>query len=649
MTQKQPLTREIIYHGSQQSQAKPIQLTAGPLELLYEQGSLRYIKLGDFEIIRMIYSALRDANWGTIPAQISGERINQGKAGFDITYKADYKQGDINFRAQYHISGDEKGNIVFSLEGEALSDFEKNRLGFCLLHPVFECAGKPCQVVNTANKTISGEFPRYISPDQPLQDMKAIKWQINNDLKAIVEFEGDVFEMEDQRNWTDDSFKTYCTPLDIPFPAQVKKGEKFSQVIKLKFSGMLQKIKKETQGLIFELDTTKTTPIPAIGVGKSTWSENYSAREIELLQDIKFSHYRVDVKMDQPGWQHYFSTAIKEAGDLFYPLEIGLFLSDPVNQQVQDFIAFCHKAAPEIRFISIYPVKEKAASQSLLDQCLAPLKEAFPHTLIGAGTDAFFTELNRSRTPTDQIDYLAYSINPQVHHFDDASLVETLKAQEYTVESARQFAGNANIHVSPLTFKMRWNPNATGPEPVTPEGELPRQVDSRQMSLFGAGWTMGSLKYLIRSGASSITYFETVGPRGLFMGEKDSEVPQKFPADAYSLFPLYYLFKKLLDGQDWQLVSGQSNQDLVFDGMAMIRGDRMRVFLANFTDQFQQVRINRQETYEKAGWISLDEDTFFDLWKGNFNLDIQLTSLGQQELVLNMKPYALIMLEFKKQ
>lgn len=33
---------------------------------------------------------------------------------------------------------------------------------------------------------------------------------------VISEFEGDVFEMEDQRNWTDASYKTYCTPWGCP-------------------------------------------------------------------------------------------------------------------------------------------------------------------------------------------------------------------------------------------------------------------------------------------------------------------------------------------------------------------------------------------------------------------------------------------------
>ncbi len=56
---------------------------------------------------------------------------------------------------------------------------------------------------------------------------------------ARVEFEGEVFEMEDQRNWTDASFKTYCTPLEIPYPVEVTKGTKISQKITISVAGDL--------------------------------------------------------------------------------------------------------------------------------------------------------------------------------------------------------------------------------------------------------------------------------------------------------------------------------------------------------------------------------------------------------------------------
>ena len=56
------------------------------------------------------------------------------------------------------------------------------------------------------------------------------------------------------------------------------------------------------------------------------------------------------------------------------------------------------------------------------------------------------------------MDLVCYSINPQVHAFDNLSLIETLSAQPETVKSARQFSNNKFIAVSPITLKMRFNP-----------------------------------------------------------------------------------------------------------------------------------------------------------------------------------------------
>jgi D-apionolactonase len=39
--------------------------------------------------------------------------------------------------------------------------------------------------------------------------------------------------MEDQRNWTDASFKTYSTPLELPFPVEVAAGERIFQRVVL--------------------------------------------------------------------------------------------------------------------------------------------------------------------------------------------------------------------------------------------------------------------------------------------------------------------------------------------------------------------------------------------------------------------------------
>lgn len=69
--QQTPLTTNIVRYGSDEPLAEQIPLRAGPLTLIYEAGDVRYLKLGNREILRRIYVAVRDRNWGTIPPRLS--------------------------------------------------------------------------------------------------------------------------------------------------------------------------------------------------------------------------------------------------------------------------------------------------------------------------------------------------------------------------------------------------------------------------------------------------------------------------------------------------------------------------------------------------------------------------------------------------
>ena len=48
---------------------------------------------------------------------------------------------------------------------------------------------------------------------------------------ATCTMEGDAFEMEDQRNWSDASYKTYVRPLARPWPYTLPKGEPVAQSV----------------------------------------------------------------------------------------------------------------------------------------------------------------------------------------------------------------------------------------------------------------------------------------------------------------------------------------------------------------------------------------------------------------------------------
>ncbi|HEX4951738.1 MAG TPA: hypothetical protein VFZ34_34080, partial [Blastocatellia bacterium] len=181
------------------------ELCAGPLRMRFDNGDLRYIRYGEHEILRRIYATVRDRNWGTVPAQISNLKFEIQPESFQLSYEATHREREIDFVWHGEIIGDEAGTIRFTFDGEARSTFLRNRIGFCVLHPA-ELAGQPCRARYANGSEYTTAFPELVAAEQPikaLHDLSAITHEVAPDLWAEVSFSGDLFEMEDQRNWID--------------------------------------------------------------------------------------------------------------------------------------------------------------------------------------------------------------------------------------------------------------------------------------------------------------------------------------------------------------------------------------------------------------------------------------------------------------
>jgi hypothetical protein len=135
--------------------------------MLYEQGGLRYISFGDREVVRRIYVAVRDHNWGTVSQELADEHLEIGEDSFRVSYLVRNLGGRIDFRWQAQILGQPDGTIRFDMHGRAHSTFHRNRIGFCILHPIRECAGTRCRVGRADGTLAEDTSPVLIAPDAP--------------------------------------------------------------------------------------------------------------------------------------------------------------------------------------------------------------------------------------------------------------------------------------------------------------------------------------------------------------------------------------------------------------------------------------------------------------------------------------------------
>jgi len=597
-------------------------LNAGTLSMIYEKGFLRYISTGRDEILRMIYSAVRARNWLTIAPLIEDEKIESGPDSFTITLRCLYRSDDINFRADYAIEGKNDNSLTLTMNGEYIGRSEKNRIGFCVLHPVESCAGTICIIGHSDGSFEKSAFPEEISPNQPFKDIKKMEWQAG-DARCLLTFSGDIFETEDQRNWTDASFKTYSTPLSLPFPVIVSKGEKIFQKIELRVeitgTGIIKEIDKTIH---FQIDLSNRSILPQVGTGHSSRVIPLSANEVAILKKADLDHYRVDLHLYNPSWRQDADFAVNDAVNLEIPVEFVLFFSEDAINQTVEFTDWVNNSHPEIALVTILDKNSQTTPSELADPVIKLIKSALPGVKTCCGTNSNFAQLNRKKPESVLNDYICYSIHPQEHASDDTTLIENLKAQEYTVKSADKFANGKGVWISPVTIQRRFNANLTHFElPYKGDG-VPPQVDPRLMSLFGACWAAGSLKYLCESGVKGITYFETAGERGMIQGDYPSRWPEKFNSTQGMIFPVFHLFRFFLHDKSFEVIKSHSSDSLKADVIALSDGKHMKIIVINFTTETLEViftgitgelRIRRlnAETYARAAsdpdWIENTE------------------------------------------
>lgn len=565
---------------------EPLALRAGPLTMLFEKGDLRLIKLGEKEVIRRIYAAVRDHNWNTIPAVLRNVRIDTGRDFFSISYDAEHRQSDIAFVWRAEITGDAEGTIRFSFDGEARSTFLKNRIGLCVLHPIAECAGQKCEVEHQDGTRKTAEFPLLVAPEQPVAgifDLRSIAHSVNG-VRAEVRFEGDLFEMEDQRNWIDASYKTYCTPLRLPYPVEIATGMHVQQTVTLRLQGQAP-VQSGTQDepVTFKVDSKKSVPIPPIGLGICSALEKYGPETIDQLRGLGLDHLRVDLDLSFD-WQRTLLHAEWESKALRLPLELALTLDE--QSDLTELGSWARKNSASIKRIAIFSRGAKSTRASEFERAQRHFGNLAP---MGAGTNADFYQLNQARPPMEGAEFVVWSMNPQVHAFDDRSIMESPEAVEAQLRSARSYFPGKQLVVSPVTLRPRFNPVASGAPTARDAKALPPEVDPRQHTRFAAVWARRMLLELTLAHADSITLFETAGWRGLIERDEGSPNAALFPTLSAQVFPVYRAIEEFLEFAGGELERCESSDPSRIQVFCFRKEKRMRLLAINLTEVTQRL------------------------------------------------------------
>jgi hypothetical protein len=569
----------------------PIDLCAGPLSLLYEKGYIRSLRLGGVEIVRRVYAAVRDEFWNTVAGSIEDLSVQRTASSFLITYNSRHRRGAIDFLWRAEITGKASGEIAFSLRGIALTRFKRNRIGLCVLHPLNISKGNPCRVETIDGLTVESVFPAAIAPYQLFINLRALSCPIASGLDATLRFEGDVFETEDQRNWTDATYKTYSTPLSLPLPVTLEKGTMINQKVTISIDKPTAPIIHVPYSLQIDFSgPSASRRVPEIGATENP-GDAIGPGMVGRLKPLNLSYARVDCSFARDDVPMRLEHAAAVSAALGCPIELALhFAADPHTEAA--FLADGYAKTPfPVRRFLVFHDSERSVAADTVASVNYLLREISSSAAIAGGTDRYFVEINRRRPPMEMLDAISFAATPQVHTFDTIAIMENLPGIQEALRAAASFSSGKPVIISPLTLRPRIDPMA----PQKDGGP-----DSRQPTLFAAAWLAGALAWCASGNAAAVTLGDLRGPGGFLSPD----------GDPYPLcVPLAWIGRTT--GAQASFHSGSDPSQII--GLKCHEGNRVQMIVINLSNRVSKVILRglpapcRLTLLDDASWQQVRE------------------------------------------
>ncbi|RJE86593.1 hypothetical protein [Paracoccus onubensis] len=507
-------------YGTEQPPDDYETITYGGVSLGFQSGAFRHIRVNGVEAIRSVAFLVRDRDWGTIQPEL-GEIIQTRGDDLRLTQPMRFRNGTsqlvITVTARITSTG-----LTVTAEGEAKGDFETNRAGFTLLHPIDGVAGAPAIVTHSDGRQEAGNFPLLIEPWQPFMDIAALEHRANG-LAVRCAFSGDIFEMEDQRQWGDASFKTYNRPLALPWPYLLKDGEKLRQTVDIRWH-------KTGFAKPAEWPALPAGPhFPRMALALSAGDALLKGQVIAAVESVgpQALLCHVDAAAGQVAPQFAAFAALQsELPDLSFDLELICRFGGaetPETELTDHGRAMSQSGfTPASVFVCPSVDRQSTPPGSEWPEC-PPLAEihaaaarAFPELARGGGMASFFPELNRKRPPVELLDFIMHGLCPIVHAADDLSVMETLEAVPHIAASARAIAAGQEYRIGPATIAMRQNPYGSRTIPNPGHARIcMTDDDPRHRGAFGAAYALGLATALAPHDIAVWTPAAVLGARGI--------------------------------------------------------------------------------------------------------------------------------------
>ena len=389
------------------------------------------------------------------------------------------------------IEGRSDGSLSFSGVATPATDFLTARTGFVVLHPLKGVAGQPVQVEHTDGTVETSTFPALVDPVQPFLAIRALTHEVLPGLSVTVRMEGDTFEMEDHRNWTDASFKTYVRPLALPWPYTLpcrRAGAAVGEPDAVRHRAAWRSAGRRTGRSTSRSARRHDDAMPRVGLGLPAEEIDATLAAIELvaraaprLLICQFDPRAGHGPRELDGYRRIVERTGAEC-ELEVVVESLDAYADELKRVAQPWRekrscpsppSRCVRSAISSRCCRAASGRRRRRSMRCNPRRTRGVSRACG---LGGGMFSFFTELNRKRPPAELLDFVHNGTCPIVHAADDRSVMETHEALPYQVTTARSFIGKTPYRIGPSAIGCRDNPHGATytPNPGQPT-HLPRQ------------------------------------------------------------------------------------------------------------------------------------------------------------------------------
>ena len=359
-----------------------------------------------------------------------------------------------------------------------------------------------------------------------------------------LEFDGDDFEMEDERNWAETGFKSYSRPLNRPWPIRADAGATIRQGLTVAYRGVVRPALDVTSALT--VGGSFLGQLPLLGHAVPEQGTPPSEAEARLLRLARPAFVQADLQFEHVDADHLVRVA-STMDMLDRPLLASLYLGRNPQIELAGFIEWVRTNESPLHAVVVLASSAASALRegtpaALVGAALPSLRSSLPGVPIAVESVRFLSEVIRTRPSTHGADAIAFGISPAGHTDEDWAIVDSLPAQRDAVRTLRADLGETPIYAGPVTLQTRFGSwprrrfdrrsfryrSTTASEPAR------CSVDARQRAGADAG----------ERGARN--YYETLGWRGLLERESGSRSPA-FPSEPLEAFPLLHLRRSRRD------------------------------------------------------------------------------------------------------